>query len=177
MWKNVIVFLTNLWYDLIKIWGVKMRGKYGALYIAKYLICKFNIENKNITQLKLQKLLYFIEAYYMAYYNKDALYKEDFYAWTYGPVIKEVYDKYKVYMSDSIIDDDFVNPFDIDKDVRNSIDIICNAFGSLTAYDLIKITHRQGSPWYHTFKQKKISKEETKEWFKQLFLTGNERNG
>ena len=33
----------------------------------------------------------------MAYYDKGALYIEDFYAWTYGPVIKEVYDKYKIY--------------------------------------------------------------------------------
>lgn len=172
--RKVLEYFTNLWYHIIrKIGSGNMGKKYNALDIAKYLICKFNNENKTITQLKLQKLLYFIEAYYMAYYDKDSLYKEEFYAWTYGPVIKEVYEKYKVFMSDAIIEDDCDNTTILDQDVEESIDTICSTFGNLTAYDLIKITHMQGSPWFQTFKPKKISKKETKNWFNNLFLVNN----
>ncbi len=153
-----------------------MKEKYKALDIAKCLICKFNNEGKTITQLKLQKLLYFIEAYYMAYYDKGALYIEDFYAWTYGPVIKEVYDKYKIYMSDAIVENDCGNTIDLDKNIKDSIDTIYSAFGNLTAYDLIKITHLQDSPWFNTIKPNKISKEQTKKWFNYLFLAGNGKN-
>lgn len=177
MLKNVILFFINLWYNLFRIGSGNMKEKYKALDIAKYLICKFNNEKNTITQLKLQKLLYFIEAYYMAYYDKNALYIEDFYAWTYGPVIKEVYDKYKIYMSEAIIEDDCGNVIVLDKETIDSINTICSTFGSHSAYDLIKITHLQGSPWFNTLKPNKISKEETKKWFNNLFLTGNQKNG
>lgn len=177
MLKNVILFFTNLWYNLFRIGSGDMKEKYNALDIAKYLICKFNNENNTITQLKLQKLLYFIEAYYMAYYDKKALYIEDFYAWTYGPVIKEVYDKYKIYMSEAIIEDDCNNIITLDNETVDSINTICSTFGNHSAYDLIKITHLQGSPWFNTLKPNKISKEETKKWFNNLFLVGSQKNG
>lgn len=180
--KKILQYVLNSCYNrIIKIIEVKgvwksMKGKYSALDIAKYLICKFNSEENIITQLKLQKLLYFIEAYYMAFYDKYALYIEDFYAWTYGPVIKEVYDKYKIFMSEAIIEEDCNNLITLDQITKDSIDTICSAFGKLTAYDLIKITHLQGSPWFNTLKPNKISKQETKKWFNTLFLTGSERN-
>ena len=75
--RKVLEYFTNLWYHIIrKIGSGNMGKKYNALDIAKYLICKFNNENKTITQLKLQKLsiiphflqlhiLYFLPSYHL----------------------------------------------------------------------------------------------------------------
>ena len=150
-----------------------MKEKYSALDVAKYLVCKFNNEDKIITQLKLQKLLYFIEAYYMAAYDEDRLYKENFSAWMYGPVINEIYTKYKIYMSDPIYEDNCDNLVSLSDEVIDSLDTVYSAFGGFSAQDLIKITHRKDSPWSNTQNKGIIDKNETKEWFKKLFLGGN----
>lgn len=142
------------------------------LDVAKILICKFNNENKEITQLKLQKLLYFIEAYYMASYDKNRLYKEDFNAWTYGPLCQKVYTEYKCYMDLPIYEFSDNLP-KLDDTITNSIDDVYDIFGDVNTSDLIKITHMPGSPWYKTKKNcnATISKIETKKWFKEKFLT------
>lgn len=149
-------------------------GKVDILDVAKLVICKFNNSNDNrvITQLKLQKMLYFIEAYYMAVYNKDALYNDDFYAWTYGPVCKRVYDKYKIFMDSPIIESCELNTNIIDTDIIDSIDNIFDNFGHLSATSLIRLTHLKNSPWYNTKKTNNtpINKKETKEWFRKVFL-------
>lgn len=178
MLKMVLEYFTNSWYNLINKIGdfgvIKMKKKYDALDISKYLICKFNSKNAQITQLKLQKLLYFIEAYYMAVYDEDGLYKEDFLAWMYGPVIEKVYAKYKIYMSDPIYEDNCDNLITLTDEVIDSIDTVYSAFGFFSAQDLIKITHRKGSPWSNTQNKCIIDKNETREWFKKLFLNGDE---
>ena len=175
--KKILEYVTNLWYSLVRIGKVKgetlMKSGVNILVVARYLICKFNNDGKKITQLKLQKLLYFIEAYYMAKYEKDKLYDEDFVAWTYGPVSKKVYSEYKSYMDLNIVEENCQNLQKIsDDNILESIDKVYSLFSDLSSTQLIKITHRQGSPWFNTPKHHSctISKKETKDWFKGLFL-------
>ncbi len=143
-----------------------------ALTIAKHIICKMLESNIEITQLKLQKLLYFTEAYYMAVYDRNELFHENFYAWTYGPVCKEVYNEYKVYMNLPIPEIDCSNLNDIEINAKNSIDAVCNIFGKLSTTQLIKLTHMKDSPWFKTYTSSDIpiSKIATKNWFKEVFL-------
>lgn len=140
-----------------------------ALTIAKYIICEMNRTNQTVTQLKLQKLLYFVEAYYMAKYEKERLFEDEFFAWTYGPVCKKVYDKYKSYYDLPIKEYDCE---DIkDTQIQDSIRIVCDAFGSLSTSKLIAITHLKNSPWDNASNNNGIiSKQETKEWFRKLFM-------
>lgn len=145
--------------------------RYSALDIAKYVIYKTNENNKEITQLKLQKILYFIEAYYMVAYDKKELYKEDFYAWLYGPMVKEVYNKYKVFMCDSIPTEDDSENIILPEDVVESVDFVLDTFGKYTVRQLIQIIHIKDSPWDNTDKKEIISKISTKSWFKEKFAT------
>lgn len=152
-----------------------MNNTVKVLDVAKYLICKFNNEtgNLSITQLKLQKLLYFIEAYYMAKYDKDNLYEDNFLAWTYGPVCKRVYDKYKIFMDSQIVEEHCtISATDFDDEVNESIEYVFEHFGRLSTTSLIMLTHLKASPWYETNKDGKsiINKEKTKKWFKRVFL-------
>ena len=51
-------------------------------------------ENDTITNLRINKLLYFAQAWYMARFDKP-LFEEDFEAWDWGLVIPSIYKKYK----------------------------------------------------------------------------------
>ena len=60
-----------------------------------YLIKLFLTDNKKITQLHIQKLMYFFEAYYMNEKDVDKLYDCNFNAWAFGPVAIPLYKEYK----------------------------------------------------------------------------------
>ena len=47
-----------------------------------------------MSHLKLQKLLYLIEGYHLAYFT-ESLIDDEFQAWTHGPVSRKVYDSLK----------------------------------------------------------------------------------
>lgn len=136
-----------------------------ALDIAKALLSM-----QNMTNLKLQKMVYLVYADYLSKTHKP-LFAEKILAYQYGPVIKEVYDEYKIYGRDSIEQmDDFelISSGQITRPIifarfsktedRNgileSIQDTIEKFGDKTASQLVTITHREGSPWSHTWKQR-----------------------
>jgi uncharacterized phage-associated protein len=47
-----------------------------------------------ISNLKLQKLLYYMQGFYLAYFQ-ESLFDEEIEAWQYGPVVPVVYEHYK----------------------------------------------------------------------------------
>lgn len=70
--------------------------------IANFLIFTSSVVGmKDMTNLKLNKLVYFVQGIYCAKTGK-LLFPDSIEAWTYGPVIRALYDKYKCY-GDSII--------------------------------------------------------------------------
>jgi uncharacterized phage-associated protein len=63
--------------------------------IANYFIQSVDTDSgDNITHLKLQKLMYFAQAWYLANINK-VLFDEDMQAWAHGPVTPSIWHKYK----------------------------------------------------------------------------------
>ena len=71
------------------------------LYVANNLIRRANEQGVELTNLKLQKLLYIL---YARYYNKtqNALFSNRFEAWQYGPVLSDVYEIFKAEGSNPI---------------------------------------------------------------------------
>lgn len=55
-----------------------------------FLISLFKQEHREVTQLQIQKLMYFFEAYYMNVKNTNKLYDCNFNAWMFGPVATTV---------------------------------------------------------------------------------------
>lgn len=83
-----------------------------AKYTAKEIAIWFLRENRimkddydadSISNLKLQKLLYYAQGSYLALTN-EPLFNENILAWKHGPVVNEVYQVYKKYGSDGIPD-------------------------------------------------------------------------
>ena len=74
---------------------------YSSFDIAKRIINWCNGNSIPITNLKLQKLLYFAQGEFFKN-QKARLINEDFYAWELGPVIPRVYSLYAMFSSTSI---------------------------------------------------------------------------
>lgn len=69
---------------------------YDALDITRYVIKYSNDQDYGVSNLKLQKILYFIQAYFLIQTNHPC-FKESIEAWDFGPVVPDVYKQYKAY--------------------------------------------------------------------------------
>lgn len=74
---------------------------YRALEIARYAINYINIHEKNISNLKLQKILYYIQAAFLIELE-EVCFSDAIICWQHGPVVKIVYNEFKIYGADSI---------------------------------------------------------------------------
>ena len=96
-------------------------GKYTAEQIASWFLLYNNLKVEeegadSITNLKLQKLLYYAQGCYLALENKP-LFNDNIVAWKHGPVVECIYNKYSPYGSSgiSIEESDYKNVEDIEK--------------------------------------------------------------
>lgn len=124
-----------------------------VLDLSNYIMTK-----NELTPKQLQKILYFAYAIYLRKYNDkysekmNTLFNEQIQAWEHGPVIKEVYDKYKLtaYANQRMntVESDSVDKISL-KD-RNFIDKVVGVFSKFTGYELEKMTHNE-EPWKTAF--------------------------
>lgn len=127
-------------------------AKYDAIDVAEYVLwyCE-NELNKAITNLQLQKILYYIQGEYLAVY-KEPLFDNDMEAWDYGPVIPDVYYEYKRFVSEPITG---VEPHNIDLlevDEINLIQRVVLDKIDLNVWKLVEDTHVE-KPWIKNFEQ------------------------
>ncbi len=69
---------------------------FSCFEIADYFIWLANNTGSFISNLKLQKLVYYAQAWYLAIHDQP-LFNEEFEAWIHGPVIPVLYQKYKTF--------------------------------------------------------------------------------
>ena len=104
-------------------------------------------EDDQMTNLKLNKLLYYAQGAFLARTGK-ALFDQSIEAWPLGPVVPEIYHKYKVCgkgpISSSEIDIDR-SKFS-DEELETLLDVM-REFGKYTGSTLVSLTHRPGTPW------------------------------
>ena len=121
--------------------------KHSAETIANYLILKASEDDGGelLSNLKLQKLLYYSQAFFYAKYETP-LFSEKIEAWHYGPVVPEIYRKYKQCGSGSISVKDISNKFNFTNEQKEMIDEVFEYFGQFSASKLVTITHAE-PPW------------------------------
>lgn len=108
----------------------------------------------DITNLKLQKLLYFAQGFVLAS-REQPLFEERIEAWTYGPVVPEVYRRFKAWGSSVLEGGYCTGKPEIEKSVQERINDMLDRVGGLSANRLLAITHREDSPWYNTWRNGK----------------------
>lgn len=123
---------------------------YKALDVAKYIITYCFNQNKPISNLKLQKILYFL---WVDFYKQtqESLFNENICAWKLGPVVPEVYYEFCSYAGLPITEIFNLDSL-IDKAQQDTINNIIDKYIDSSAYCLVEETHKCGSPWAITYK-------------------------
>lgn len=98
-----------------------------------------------ITNMSLQKLLYYIEGFIGVALNEQ-LYSNRCEAWMYGPVYPEIYEKYKVFGGNQITVDKMNFDGVLDKKYRQVIDFVLNHFAIFNGTTLRDLSHAE-KPW------------------------------
>lgn len=117
-----------------------------ALQVADYLILKAQKDKEPITNKRLQKMLYYVQAWSVAVKN-EAVFNNKIEAWIHGPAIKEVYLEYKNFGANPIeknVTEEMVK--DIPVDVRNFIDEVWSVYSKYDTPYLEYLTHSE-EPW------------------------------
>lgn len=111
--------------------------------VASYFIWLANESGSFISNLKLQKLVYYAQAWHLAL--RDApLFSADFEAWVHGPVIPDLYQQYKHFRWTPINED--ASPDAVSDDVQEFLGEVAEVYFGCDAYTLEAMTHAE-DPW------------------------------
>ena len=113
------------------------------MVVSKYIVAR----TKDITNLAVQKLLYFCQVVSYAINNRP-MFTDTCEAWKFGPVYTHIYYRLNKYTYDPVnaeefVDFDVVNLDDKDKEI---IDAVIDSFGTLSGTKLRDISHKT-EPW------------------------------
>jgi len=117
-----------------------------AQNIAEYFLWKGQVEKEPVTNKKLQKLLYYAQAWSLVMRNKK-LFNDKIEAWVHGPAIREVYLEYKNFGFSPI--DKKISERTIEvvpADVKKFLDEVWSVYGKRDAAYLEHLTHSE-DPW------------------------------
>jgi uncharacterized phage-associated protein len=153
---------------------------YPASLIAYAFVKKGIDEGLFVTQMKLQKLVYFAQGVHLAKYGKPLI-NETFQAWMYGPVIPEIYQDFKLYGSRPIINTaDFTPsstykpPFRLDDEALDTINYSWGVLKDISAMSLSYWTHRADGPWSKVYdpevKSTPIHNDDIQQYFQKLLI-------
>lgn len=136
-----------------------------AIDIANYIILYAMDNGSPVTNLKLQKLLYFVQGA-MLVLTEEPAFNEEIVAWQYGPVVPSVYFMYASYGATPIFIETDNKSCGIPEEQRNIIDIVLTQLMPYSARQLVELTHEKGSPWADVYPEKSIiSQESIKNYF------------
>ncbi len=119
--------------------------------MADYFIALSNKTQNLITNLKLQKLLYYTNCWFLTVFNKK-LFKSEFEAWIHGPVLPSIYGKYKHFkwnpISKELNNDIIISNIEkkLTSDEKDILSQVVDEYFGLTAYQLEQLTHIE-EPW------------------------------
>lgn len=118
------------------------QATYSALSVANYILTH---ASQPVSNLKLQKMLYFILGFSFVRLG-HAIFNDTIEAWTYGPVVRDVYLKFMHNDSNPIKE---TVPAEIisDKQTRDFLDSLIRVMDSYSGSDLVRITHLPETPW------------------------------
>lgn len=124
--------------------------KIDSLILCEYIVKHFG----SMSHLKLQKLLFYCDAYHLAYFGEELI-TDRFQAWVHGPVSRKVYDRLK---DKSILYSDLKyepKPDDIDVDIefdkltsdqKALLTDVLTELSTWTGFQLESATHNE-APW------------------------------
>ena len=126
-----------------------MKEKVGKVWqvglIADWFLIRAAREGESLTQMKLQKFVYFAHGWHLGVYA-EPLISDSIEAWQWGPVIKSLYDRYADYGSHGLPPPDGMQK-NVDSRTDALLERIWDVYHRFTANELSAMTHNPGTPW------------------------------
>jgi uncharacterized phage-associated protein len=130
---------------------------YEARQICNLLISRPDTHTFALTNLRLNKLLYFIQGWALTS-RREGIIRNHFLAWKYGPIVKPVFESFKIYGDGTITEParylDYASgerrPVAYDQISAADAQIIMRVFSAYDRYttgQLVQMSHEPGGPW------------------------------
>jgi uncharacterized phage-associated protein len=136
---------------------------YSAIAITNWFIEKNKTDWSDLTHLKIQKLLYYAQGWFLGNYETP-LFDDDIEAWRHGPVIRSIYLALRDYKKNQItnlisgpemIDGKMVLGYPTieakDEQTNNFLNKYWNIYSKINPWVLVNDTHQADTPWYPGF--------------------------
>ena len=161
---------------------------YKASDIAKFVVNHADELGMNVSNMKLQKILYYLQGFSYSIFGEQ-LFCDEIEAWPYGPVVRGVYIDFNIFGSDKIpaYNDvlEFVFSFEDEEENREIKDYVSifsedvkaflyrytDRLLEFSASDLVASTHADGTPWASIFESNRkniIPKKTIRNYFEAL---------
>ena len=157
---------------------------YNVLEVCRHVINYSNEKGYGISNLKLQKILYFIQAYFLIYKPTRRCFSAKIEAWDFGPVVPIAYNEYVMFGGCDIPTVRSYVALD-KRNIWNSkrlrfedvaiadedkalIDKVVDKFADYTATDLVLLTQKQ-APWIEAYNASNQNDEITPEALRKYF--------
>jgi uncharacterized phage-associated protein len=114
-----------------------------ASWLAPHIVYWFSSKKQQIDNLKLQKLLYYTQAWHLAIFGTPIL-AEQIEAWVHGPVIPDVFRLYRDCRWNSI--PATVPSGHLPPGLGKHVTEVLKAYGDFTGWQLERLTHSE-RPW------------------------------
>ena len=142
-------------------------AQYSAMDFAYFIVNYCTNNDIAINELKLQRVLYYVQLAFIYYLNKDAFY-DDFVASQYGPIVQEVADEYSCYSSTKICLCYEETEIFTKAEETIILAVLSNCLEK-SGWELINLSKNSDGPWYKTYQnglgyKKVISKEMVREY-------------
>lgn len=111
--------------------------------VADYLLCVAREHGDYLTPLKIQKLVFYADAWFMALHNEE-LVPESFEAWVHGPVLRSLYARFQGYRWNPVLEE--VECPSLGEKVESFLKELYAEFGRFTGHELEQLTHQE-DPW------------------------------
>ena len=137
-----------------------------VLEISNYILDYLESSNVSVSNLKLQKLLYFSYGIYLQSYNTK-LFENKIEAWMRGPVVEAVYKEFKNHKynpittracKESELEENDSIAYKLmenaeNKNIIHALKVSCAYYGKKSADELVSITHEPDTAWSKVYKR------------------------
>ncbi|QWF18146.1 Panacea domain-containing protein [Lysobacter capsici] len=140
--------------------------------VAQYVVERVREKRDTVTPLQLMKLVYLAHGFTLGVLGRPLI-RDEFEAWQYGPVSRDLYEATRRYRSAPV---DFVEgarSVDLDPEERSVVDQVIDYYSQFDGIRLSALTHEKDSPWDRawsagTGKNKLISNNLIENYYSQL---------
>ena len=152
---------------------------YPSAVIAGQFVNKGIADSNPVTQMKLQKIVFFAHGLHLMLNNGKPLISDNFLAWKFGPVVPSIYQVYKrwgnfpiIEKSEITINNEPLSNFtELSQSAIEAINTTWDITKDVDAITLSNWSHAKGSPWDYSYnslgENSVIDNQRIKEYFEQ----------